>query len=265
MNDDKTEKRENQEVLDPASKKADRHKEIVVAEGPTLIMDMSWGHFMNEHSQKKVIQQISISYAFSKKADTSIPFIFTSVDQIWHDLFDRVNAFQWNKNIVRFEENPLTDIDIPLDDMIYLTADTDNVCTSIDPKKYYIIGCLLDHNSKKGVTHDFAVEHNIRMERLPISEHITMEGRQVLTINQVVEIMIRVANGISWGDALVRTIPSRKRPAKVEKIEEKTEKKTKRKKDRKYKKDDRSESNDKDPNDEKVRETKGFFSDCNLA
>lgn len=212
-NKDKT---KDPEVKDPASKKADRHKKIVVAEGPTLIMDMSWRNDMNEHSQKKVIQQISIAYSINKKADASLPFIFTSVDAVWDILLKRVNAYQWNKNIVRFENESLLNINIPLKDMVYLTADTDNICTTVDPSKYYIIGCLLDHNSKKGVTHDFAVKNNIRMERLPIPEYITMEGRHVLTINHVAEIMIRVANGIDWGDAFIQTIPSRKLPRKLE-------------------------------------------------
>lgn len=215
MNDQNQENK-NLESLDPAKKKANRHKEIVVAKGPILIMDMSWGDFMNEHNQKKVVQQLQIAYAFDKKADLSIPFIFTSVDLTWHQLFHRVNAFKWNKNIASFEQKSLLDINIPLEDMIYLTADTDNVCTSVDPTKYYIIGCILDHNSKKGVTHDFAVQHKIKMERLPIPEYITMEGRHVLTINHVAEIMIRVANGIGWADAFVQTIPSRKLPKKLQ-------------------------------------------------
>lgn len=204
------------QAKDPALKRSDRHKEIVAASGPTLIMDMAWGGFMDEHSQKKVIQQIQISYSFNKKADISLPIIFTSVDLTWHQLFHRVNAFQWNKKIIKFEKQDLTNIGVPKEKLVYLTADTDNVCTSLDPTKYYIIGCLLDHNSKKGVTRDFADDAGIRKERLPIDEYITMEGRHVLTINHVAEILIRVANGINWGDAFIQTIPARKHPVKIE-------------------------------------------------
>lgn len=252
MDDDKCEKPKKSEIIDPATKKADRHKKIVAAEGPTLIMDMSWGGMMTEHNQKKVVQQIQTAYSFDKKADASLPFIFTSVDLTWEQLFHRVNAKQWNKNIVRFEKKSLTDIDIPLEEMIYLTADTDNVCTSIDPSKYYIIGCILDHNSKKGVTHDFAVQHNIRMERLPIPEYITMEGRHVLTINHVAEIMIRVANGIDWGDAFIQTIPSRKCPTKLVHPAINKNKSTK-----KHKKNNSNESENK--------ENDSFWDWCNIS
>ncbi|OHS95471.1 tRNA (guanine(9)-N1)-methyltransferase [Tritrichomonas foetus] len=231
--------------LAPPSKKSDRHKKVVVADGPKIIMDMSWGNLMDEHLQKKVIQQSSYAYSINKKAEKSLPLIFTSVDLNWRQLLHRVNAFQWNKNMVRFEKESFVNIeDIPLSDVVYLTADTENVCTFLDPKKYYVIGCLLDHNSKKGVTHDFAVQHNIRMERLPIPEYIKMEGRHVLTINHVAEILVRVGNGEDWGDAFVNTIPARKNPTKINQNVRKIE-------------------NPKEKSEKKEEEKLGFW--CNIA
>ncbi|OHT09733.1 tRNA (guanine(9)-N1)-methyltransferase [Tritrichomonas foetus] len=202
------------QITPPQTKKSIHHRDIVVADGPKIIMDMSWGGLMNEHNQKKVIQQASYGYSINKKAKKSIPLIFTSVDQKWETLLNRVNAPKWSKDIVHFEKDSFIDI-IPKEDIVYLTADTENVCKALDPSKCYVVGCLLDHNSKKGITHDFAVKNKIKMERLPIPEYIQMDGRHVLTINHVVEILVRVANGEDWGDALVNTIPSRKNPIKI--------------------------------------------------
>ena len=200
----------------PAVKKATRSKKVEVASGPTLIMDLSWGEMMNDHTQKKVVQQLSYSYSVNKKVGKSLPMIFTSVDVNWRQLLHRVNAFMWSKDMVRFESKPFIELkNIAKEDIIYLTADTDNVCTELDPKKYYVIGCLLDHNSKKGVTRDFAEKHNLRMERLPIPEYIKMDGRHVLTINHVAEILMKVGNGMKWDDAFVSTIPARKNPVKI--------------------------------------------------
>jgi tRNA (guanine9-N1)-methyltransferase len=195
----------------PPTKRPNRHKQIAMAPGPRILMDMQWGALMNEHLQKKVISQVSMAYSFDKMADRSIPLLFTSVDQHWHELLHRVNAFQWNKSVVQFNNKCLLDV-VPVPELVYLTPDTDNICTSLDPSKTYVVGCLLDHNSRKGITREFAESHNIRMERLPIQEHITMDGRQVLTINHVAEILIRVANGNDWGKALLETIPARKNP-----------------------------------------------------
>jgi tRNA (guanine9-N1)-methyltransferase len=172
---------------------------------------MNWGSLMNEHLQRKVISQVAMAYSFDKLADASLPLIFTSVDQHWHELLHRVNAFQWNKEIVSFESKSLLEVG-PVSQLVYLTADTENVCQRLDPSKTYVIGCLLDHNSRKGITREFAEAHGIRMERLPIQEHVTMEGRHVLTINHVAEILIRLANGRTWQNALLETIPARKNP-----------------------------------------------------
>jgi hypothetical protein len=45
--------------------------------------------------------------------------------------------------------------------------------------------------------------HRIRVERLLIAEFISIDGRQVLTINHLVAISVRVANGAIWKDGLL--------------------------------------------------------------
>lgn len=89
--------------------------------------------------------------------------------------------------------------------MIYLTSDSDNVLESLDDKKVYIIGGLVDHNSCKvyacvaqhstyctnikififtqGVSLKVANELGVDHARLPIDEHITMQTSKILTIN----------------------------------------------------------------------------------
>lgn len=191
-----------------------KHKEVVVLDGPKIIMDLQWGALMNDKTQKKVVSQASMAYSFDKLADKSVQMVFSSIDTQWRELFHRVNGFGWSKKIVSFSNDSLLEI-APASEMIYLTADTDNVCQTIDPTKYYVIGCILDHNSKKGLTREYAIKNNIRMERLPIPEYIKMDGRHVLTINHVAEIIVRVANGESWPDALLATIPQRKNPQLV--------------------------------------------------
>ena len=215
MTDDAPEKRKIEAAGAPKPKRNSRKKPVTVADGPGIIMDMRWDDCMNDHLQKKVVSQISMAYSFDKVAEKSLPIVLTSVNQRWQELLHRVNAYSWNKQLVRFEQKPLTEV-IPKEKIVYLTADTDNVCTSLEKDKYYVIGCILDHNSKKGVTREFALEHGIRMERLPIAENIVMDGRHVLTINHVAEILIRVANGKDWATAMVETIPQRKNPRKKE-------------------------------------------------
>lgn len=200
----------------PKQSARSRKRPVNVVSGPTLVMDMSWSCFMDDHLMKKVVSQISMAYSFNKSSANSLPIAFTSMNDEWRALFKRVNGDNWNRDMVTFSDAPVHE-KFRTEELVYLTADTDNVCTKLDPGKCYVIGCLLDHNSKKGVTRDFALKHGIRMERLPISEHIKMDGRQVLTINHVAEILIRFCNnGADWGRALVDTIPARKNPRLLE-------------------------------------------------
>jgi len=192
-----------------------KSKDMQVLPGPRMVMDLQWGDMMNESLKKKVVSQISLAYSFNRMSEKTVPMVFTSYCGDWTPLFERVNALNWNKSFVEYHQESLLSA-IPKEQMVYLTADTEEVCYEFDPAKYYIIGCLLDHNSKKNATRDFALESNIKMQRLPIPEYITMEGRHVLTINHVAQLICKVANGQSWPEALMSTIPQRKTPRIVE-------------------------------------------------
>ena len=198
-----------------APRRARKKANLVVAKGPTIIMDLQWDFVMSEHTQRKLIPQLAMSYSTSKLAKLSVPMLFSSLNNSWIPLLEKVNYSNWNKNIVTFTDKPFIDC-VDNSKIVYLTAETDNVCMELDPSKYYVIGCLIDHNSKKNATRDYAIEHSIHMERLPIPEFIEMEGRHVLTVNQVADILIRVINGESWGDAFCHVIPARKKPISLE-------------------------------------------------
>jgi tRNA (guanine9-N1)-methyltransferase len=62
----------------------------------------------------------------------------------------------------------------------------------------------------------FYLQNGIRTQRLPINEYISMNGRQVLTINHVGEILIDIVNGKSWKSTLLSVIPQRKVPTSLE-------------------------------------------------
>ena len=199
---------------DKKPKRARKKGNFVIAKGPTIVMDLQWDYVMSEHTQRKLIPQLAMSYSTSKMAKLSVPMFYSSLNGTWIPLLERVNYSNWNKSIVTFSDKPFVDC-IDNSKIVYLTADTDNVCMELDPTKYYVIGCLIDHNSKKNATRDYAIEHNLRMERLPIPEFIEMEGRHVLTVNQVADILIRVVNGESWADAFCHVIPARKKPTSL--------------------------------------------------
>ena len=125
---------------------------------------------------------------------------------------------------------------IPIRDAIYLTADTDDTLTALEPGKTYIIGGIVDKNRYKGLCRAKADRLGIRAAKLPLSQEMLQAvernvrlqgesiqdedgrqegnkafvGRKVLTVNQVVEILTAWTETRDWVTALEKALPRRK-------------------------------------------------------
>ncbi|KDE04970.1 hypothetical protein MVLG_04618 [Microbotryum lychnidis-dioicae p1A1 Lamole] len=94
---------------------------------------------------------------------------------------------------------------------IYLTGDSTNVLTTIDPTKTYILGGIVDRNRYKSLCLDKALQHGIGHAQLPIGEYLAeMPTRKVLTVNQVYDIMVQFVECGDWEKALRDVMPLRK-------------------------------------------------------
>lgn len=127
---------------------------------------------------------------------------------------------------------------IPVTEAIYLTADTDDTLTALEPGKTYIIGGIVDKNRYKGLCRAKADRLGIRAAKLPLSQDMLeaversvraqgnsiqddtakpdeqgdkgFVGRKVLTVNQVVEILTAWTETRDWVKALEKALPRRK-------------------------------------------------------
>jgi tRNA (guanine9-N1)-methyltransferase len=113
----------------------------------------------------------------------------------------------WN---VKFEETPLEELKDSFDNMIYLTAEAEDSLQSFEEGKTYIIGGIVDKNRHKGICYDKAKRLGLKMAKLPITEYIKLLSRQVLTVNQVVEIICKQLETKNWEAALNEAVPQRK-------------------------------------------------------
>ncbi|KAF2666727.1 hypothetical protein BT63DRAFT_415836 [Microthyrium microscopicum] len=94
--------------------------------------------------------------------------------------------------------------------MIYLSADSSNVLTTLSPNTCYVVGGLIDRNRHKGHCFKRARTAGITTARLPIGEYIQLSSRKVLTTNHVVEIMLRYLENRDWAKSFLDVIPARK-------------------------------------------------------
>ncbi|ESZ90349.1 hypothetical protein SBOR_9268 [Sclerotinia borealis F-4128] len=98
----------------------------------------------------------------------------------------------------------------PTPKIIYLTSDSEHTLSTLTPNTTYIIGGIVDKNRHKGLCYRRACEAGIPTAKLPIGEYLTMQSRTVLTVNHVMEIMIRWLETGDWGEAFLKVIPKRK-------------------------------------------------------
>ncbi|KAL8160821.1 hypothetical protein V2J09_012310 [Rumex salicifolius] len=97
------------------------------------------------------------------------------------------------------------------DKLVYLSADAETVLDDLDLNDIYIIGGLVDRNRWKGITLKKAQEEGIRTAKLPIGNYLKMSSSQVLTVNQVVEILLKYLDTRDWKASFFEVIPQRKR------------------------------------------------------
>ena len=76
----------------------------------------------------------------------------------------------------------------------YLTAESPNLLTALQPDCVYVIGAVVDHNRLPGMCHSAAVAEGVATARLPITECMRVQSgsrRTVITVNQVFDCLLR--------------------------------------------------------------------------
>ncbi|KFP92597.1 tRNA methyltransferase 10 B, partial [Apaloderma vittatum] len=104
----------------------------------------------------------------------------------------------------------------PLDVIVYLTPDSENVLEDIDPNKVYVLGGLVDESIHKKLTLQRAQEQSVQTARLPIREYMVKTANtknyhsETLAINQVFEVLSTYYETRSWPTALKAGVSSGK-------------------------------------------------------
>lgn len=146
-----------------------------------VAIDFGYDELMSDKDMAKCSKQLLRVYTENRKSSTPIRLHYTGIregSKIQKALDRNDGYLNWDVKM-----HPESYIDIfDHDSIVYLTSESENVLTEIDSNAVYIIGGLVDHNHHKGLSFERAEQKQLKTARLPLSEHITIKTRTVLTI-----------------------------------------------------------------------------------
>lgn len=178
--------------------------------GQNIVIDLEFGHLMNPTEVNSLVQQIMYCYAVNGRCSSPGHLWLTGCEGKIDSHLKRLPGF--NKWIIEKESRSYIEaLKDQKENLVYLTADAETILEDLDPKKLYIIGGLVDRNRWKGITMKKAQEQGIQTAKLPIGNYLKMSSSQVLTVNQVVEILLKFLELRDWKTAFFQVIPQRKR------------------------------------------------------
>ncbi|KAK7246003.1 hypothetical protein RIF29_40860 [Crotalaria pallida] len=178
--------------------------------GQNVVVDLEFSHLMTPNEIHSLVQQIMYCYAVNGRCCSPAHLWLTGCDGEMGDQLQRIPGFdKWI--IEKQNESYIQALQDRKENLVYLTADSENVVEELDLNKIYIIGGLVDRNRWKGITMKKAEEQGIQTAKLPIGNFIQMSSSQVLTVNQVFEILVKFLETRDWKTSFFAVIPQRKR------------------------------------------------------
>ncbi|GAQ79777.1 tRNA methyltransferase [Klebsormidium nitens] len=178
--------------------------------GADLVIDLEFGDLMEPHERKSLMQQLMYSYNRNSQGAQPFRLCLTGVTGAMKEQVHGICGFN-NWLVVSEERSYLERFADRTSDLVYLTADADDTIQELDADKIYIIGGIVDRNRHKRLTYDKAKSQGIAMAKLPIGEHLRLASSKVLTVNHVVELLVRYKELNDWQKALELVVPTRKR------------------------------------------------------
>ncbi|KAF7803879.1 tRNA (guanine(9)-N1)-methyltransferase [Senna tora] len=201
------------ERMDKRSEEKEMKKERLTKAkecGQNVVIDLEFPHLMSPTEINSLVQQIMYCYAVNGRCTSPAHLWLIGYDGEMEKQLKRLPGF--DKWIIETESKPYIEaLQDHKENLVYLTADSDNVLEELDLKKFYIIGGLVDRNRWKGITMKKAEAQGIQTAKLPIGNFMKMSSSQVLTVNQVLEILLKFLETRDWKTSFFQVIPQRKR------------------------------------------------------
>jgi tRNA (guanine9-N1)-methyltransferase len=197
------EERDNRIRLERAAKAASSFR---------VLIDCGFTDQMTPKECLSMGSQITYCYAYNRRNyDSPVHLDVSELGGAVENYLSHLAGYPQNwESLYRRSDQSLDELH-NVDDLVYLTADSDNEITELDDTKVYVIGGIVDRNRLQKATLNRAADKKITTARLPIGKYLAMgSATKVLTCNHVFEILCRWKACGDWQKAMMETLPQRK-------------------------------------------------------
>ena len=216
----KEERRRASEAKNATAARLEAAKEV----GVKLAIDMRWADDQTEREMRSLCFQLGQCYASNRTCPDPCCLYLAGLSEESHSAMRRVTSGVDGWRGAVFDRRPLLEaFGDEKERVVYLSADAEEELGEMDRDTVYVVGGMLDHNSKKGSTQRAAQDEGWRSARLPLDKYVQLAGSKVLTVNQVVDMLLLAwagnHHGLGWDDcwrhAVELAVPQRKRKGYV--------------------------------------------------
>lgn len=182
--------------------------------GQRVCIDLGLEDLMSQKECSRLAQQLGRLYGSNRKAEQPFHIYLSSVHRngrVFQECVRKNCGFEYY--LIDFVEKSVFEY-FELSDIVYLSPDATEILEILESDKIYVIGGLVDETRHKNITKNQAVNFGVRSVRLPIEKFCEKSSQsgtfcQVLSINQVFEILLHVGATGDWSEAFAKHLPKR--------------------------------------------------------
>jgi tRNA (guanine9-N1)-methyltransferase len=187
----------------------DKEKLPLAQESFQICLDCSFEKLMTEKEIASLAFQIRYCYSYNKKSPNPCFWAAASLSGRTLDLLEKETGYsEWVNRCYTGTPQLLEEYyKDNLQNVVYLTSDSDNTIEHLDNDKIYVIGGIVDRNRLKGIAMRRTEKLGIATAKLPLAEHLEMPTTRVLTCNHVFDILLKCReHDGDWSKALQQVL-----------------------------------------------------------
>ena len=190
-----------------------RLQDAMAGGAPRVAIDLQFEELMNNKELNHLANQLKRVYGSNKASPAPFHLQFVNLvksGKTYQLCCEKNDGFE--QYVATLQESGVADVFDP-SEVIYLSPDSSNVILTLDSSKVYVIGGLVDDSVKKDTSSSFCDRLGLQTGKLPIGQFMERgqsgSFKQILTINQVFDILVKFHETKDWRTALGSNVPQK--------------------------------------------------------